>query len=498
MTTVALYEAGVLFLLVLAGAMFAHLQGLRKWAVVALAPAIGIVLYVVVGLALTLFQISEGALILPAATVAIPAIPLFLRGIRGSRYSATDSLCILAPAVIAFVGGIALFPLIDKLTYIHHTDSVGYLNIGSLIYSGGFIDYVDPWDLQHRPLSVGLMHAPANVIGEYYIRLLNPFIAGSILALMTWFIVARLHDRLDRRLLVLLLISMALALGTANRFVMHSFYMNGHLLAGLCMVMIGGSGWLVAAGRKDQENAMLAMQALATFVLAITRPEGSLLAAIALAPTLVCGRVPAGKRVILAIILGGSMVMWQGFMLSVFINRKADIPASILGMMGVGLALIAGSFLLRLRQIQARPMTWMLLFEAGLWLMLAFLAFRDPVLLEKSFAATIRNLGIYWGVFAIMLGGLFLFALLFTGAPDRIFLRLPVTAYLPLVFLLAYLRESAYRVGGGDSLNRMFISIVPLAVLFIAASAASQGWRIPRLPRNVSVEAAPSLEAGAV
>jgi membrane protein implicated in regulation of membrane protease activity len=47
-----------------------------------------------------------------------------------------------------------------------------------------------------------------------------------------------------------------------------------------------------------------------------------------------------------------------------------------------------------------------------------------------------------------------------------------VTTFLPLVFLLAFLRDGAYRVGATDSLNRMWIQIIPLAVLYVMAAIA--------------------------
>ncbi len=76
----------------------------------------------------------------------------------------------------------------------------------------------------------------------------------------------------------------------------------------------------------------------------------------------------------------------------------------------------------------------------------------------------------------VMLVTLIAVVLVFFPAPGRIFLRFPLTTFLPLAFLLAYLRALPYRVGVADSLSRMFIQVVPLAILFVASAAASKGW----------------------
>ena len=46
-------------------------------------------------------------------------------------------------------------------------------------------------------------------------------------------------------------------------------------------------------------------------------------------------------------------------------------------------------------------------------------------------------------------------------------LRFPLTTFVPFVFLMAYFREGSYRVGLADSLNRMIMHVVPLAILLL-------------------------------
>jgi hypothetical protein len=52
-----------------------------------------------------------------------------------------------------------------------------------------------------------------------------------------------------------------------------------------------------------------------------------------------------------------------------------------------------------------------------------------------------------------------------------------------VALLLAYLRdEGAYRVGQYDSLNRMFMQVVPLAVLYVVVVYATAGRTRPVAP----------------
>ena len=70
---------------------------------------------------------------------------------------------------------------------------------------------------------------------------------------------------------------------------------------------------------------------------------------------------------------------------------------------------------------------------------------------------------------APVLAGLVLAVLVLFRVPGQHYLRFPLTTFIPVAFLLAYLREGAYRVGYGDSLARMTMHVVPLAVLYVIA-----------------------------
>jgi hypothetical protein len=50
----------------------------------------------------------------------------------------------------------------------------------------------------------------------------------------------------------------------------------------------------------------------------------------------------------------------------------------------------------------------------------------------------------------------------------------PVFGFVPLIYVMAYFRKP-YRVGWGDSANRMMTHILLLAVMFVALAATQRG-----------------------
>lgn len=177
-------------------------------------------------------------------------------------------------------------------------------------------------------------------------------------------------------------------------------------------------------------------------------------------------------------------MVWQGFVLWVHRERAEAVPATVTGMLvlGVLLVVLAAGLLRwesRSNRLLGRPDRLLWIAEAGLWLALAGLALRDPAILVDSVDATIQNVVFgdgKWGSSLVLLGTLVAGAVVFLRSPGAANLRFPVTTFLPLAFLLAYLRDAAYRVGYGDSLSRMFMHIVPLAVLFVMVTYSRTDW----------------------
>ena len=76
-----------------------------------------------------------------------------------------------------------------------------------------------------------------------------------------------------------------------------------------------------------------------------------------------------------------------------------------------------------------------------------------------------------WGASLLVLAGVLVVAVLLRRVEHEQVWLFPLLTFVPLSVLLAFLREGAYRVGPGDSLNRMLLHVLPLAVLAVAVTA---------------------------
>jgi hypothetical protein len=276
---------------------------------------------------------------------------------------------------------------------------------------------------------------------------------------------------------------------TNDRMIWSVFALYPHLLVALLVLLIAGLGWVIAVtsetttSNKIDREGLLAIQSMAIPALVVARPEGSVMAAVAMLPTLLCGGVTRKSRMLLLLVLALSVLAWN----LLLIKHATHQTLSVVGPLAIAaIGLIVAALLLAPKAnaymafLEERCFLIILLVEAALWMALLGAAVWNSQMLLTSIGATGQNL-FYgaggWGYSLIVIGVLVLVCAVAVRERQLIFLRFPVTSFIPLGFLLAYLREEAYRVGYGDSLNRMWIHILPLAVLFVVAALNSDRWR---------------------
>lgn len=468
-----IYELLVLLVPLVAGCALMHAQGLKGWALPAFGFVAGLMLQVAIGSLLVFSGLPWWQWLTLSLTLALPVAWWIHRRIRDPGLEVDVRVVVLI--LVLFAGAIAFFWSANLVKW--HADSFRYLMLGSLM-NGDHFDVVVPSLLSTRLLGTSILHAPAGMFGESYLRALTPFMAISCLFIVAWFSVRGLEGRLSRGWAVVFAVVGALVLVTVNRYVWHAFYLNGHLYFGIGLLIIAGCAWLQGR-RVVSERALLTLQAIAIPSLVVTRPEGTIMAALVLVPVLVNEQVPWRRRALLLVVLGTSTALWQAYHAWSYHSAGIGVPgyAAAFLVLGVVIALVAPIMGWQgLRAVFRHVPT---LVETGLWLALLVAAFLQPHVFVASVKATLVNTaldGASWGYSLVMIAILALCVLVATRNPERFALRFAVTTFLPMSFLLAHLREGAYRVGDGDSLSRMFIHILPLVVLFLV-SAASAEWR---------------------
>jgi hypothetical protein len=194
------------------------------------------------------------------------------------------------------------------------------------------------------------------------------------------------------------------------------------------------------------------------------------------------------KRIIL-ITFGSSVLIWQGYLVWVFIQQSNTVPISVSGLLSLGVLSFLIAFIIKIYPFEKHSNFFIWISEISLWLALLGFAIIKPNVLIQSLEATKANIfdgkgG--WGTSIIALGLLVIFGLILTTFSGKTFLRFSITTFLPVSFVLAYLREGAYRVGLGDSLNRSFLHIVPLSILFISVSINTGQWNFKEIFNKIA------------
>ena len=460
------------------GVTIMRVIGIEGWILPAMGFVTGIAIHIIIGTIQAVTIVSSSPVITIMATILLSAIIWFWCYIQGKDISIK-----ITPALIFtifIVLAVLLFRTINLQCFT--PDSFRYIEVGSLLESGN-LNHATPNLLLDRLLAVPLMHAAANLVDEFYFRSITPLLAISSIFILAWLIHEGLSlSNIESWLVKLFSITGAFLLVTSNRFVFNAFYINGHMLTAVFLLLLVGCGWLQVKKATIDPRALLVLQVISISVLTLTRPENPLFAGIALLPFLASGRIFWKHRALLLFVLGFSVVTWYGFLWIKYIGSGEAVPISVVGMIGFGSVSVMIAPLLAWRKIDQLLPNSLVLAELSIWLILMFFAFQNFSLLKRSILATIDNIFLDyggWGSVLVLLIIISIGVMIFTKVSDFIILRFPITTFLPYVFLLAYLRDGAYRVGHGDSLNRMFLHIVPLAILFIISTAASEEWGLP-------------------
>ncbi|MEX1078651.1 MAG: hypothetical protein WED09_06035 [Homoserinimonas sp.] len=482
-------ESLVILSMLVGGSAVVRVAGLRGWGVPILGSVAGVSLYISIGAVQVLSPITSSSILTMSLTAGIPIAVWLWNYFRGR-----DVRIKVLPAIALMVGVISLIALFRAARLVAwSSDSFRYLLNASLIATDNF-DSASTALIPKRLIGVPLLHAPSGLSGSYYLPSIAPLIAALALALIAWLAWNGLSVKHNKWTVAIVTTAGLLTLATTNRFVFHGFYINGHLLFGALLLAVVGCSWIMVVDSRVSRQAMLLVMGLAIVALVFVRAETALLVGFALLPTLLDRRFSHRTKAALLALLGVPLIAWQSFVASVYLEEGSGVPLSVSGLLAAGIVMVAGIPALRWKGLNRWGQQILLLAEIGLWLALGMLALQEPEVLIDSIAATTQNtvLGAAsWGLSLIMLVGLTVLAA-FLKVPDGQLLRFPLTTFVPFVFLLAYLRDAAYRVGDGDSLNRMWIQLIPLAVLYFTVAIGAGEWRLKRASADSPTDEVPA------
>ena len=433
---------------------------LRCW----LALPIGLVMYVAAGLVALLLGVFSFWLIVLA--VSSVALLLAWRARARMLLDRREVLVLGAVVGITVIVGFASHGLhLTKMS----EDSIQMVVTSSAIAQG--VSFADLPTVLAFPLFISLAHTPAfTLTGDFHIEALTPALGVACLASFAMLVREVLRERgsTPRESAVVLWIS-TLAAASGFLVIYQIFYVNGHLLFALFLAVFVVSAWLTAM-RGDPQWAVLMVPALTS--LAMLRLEGPIVATLAVVPFVATEAIPFRVRLVVTSTFGVFVLALFGTYFNVGrAGRILDdgiIATTLLATLGL-LALLALSRWRRARGL-VRISPWVLL--VVLAAAAAAVTALEPQHMGETASAMVENVirSGQWGATLIGLLVLVVIAAFTLRIRFSALWFVPVLGFVPLIYAMAYFRKP-YRVGWGDSANRMMTHILFLAVMFVALAA---------------------------
>ena len=465
----ALVELAAVASMLVGGMFLLWSFGAKGWGVAPWGFATGAFLTIAVGFVQAATPLT-GSPIVTMSVVAFGPVAWWWREMARGR--ATPVSWVVSGTASAVVGGsVALHRGLH--TFAYHVDSMEYLGVGALLVHNNYAAAVIPDQMDKRFLAVPLLHASAHLAGEYYLASVTPLLACAVVGIVGWLVLTRARPIVgDRGAWWLAALGMV-ALATMNRFDFHAIYLNGHLFTALGVLAAAGSCWLVASGSSSLGRAPAAVAVLAIIALVLTRAEGTFLALAAVLPVVATSSVGRRVRALLLGTVGLSTALWYGFTAAIKISR--DYPLGPSGpMLVAGLAMVAAAVVVANGRWAGTWRRSPFFYEGGIAAIVLLLAYVKPSILTISIDALYNNAyGWFssWGAAFEIVTMLVIAAVFVSRGQGLGSIRAPVTIFLPLAMFLAYARGSGYRTADADSLNRMLVEVVPLAIVYVLMSA---------------------------
>lgn len=439
---------------------------------------VGVIVWLLVGLVLVAGPLTYrpsaslawlGATALPGAIVATRR-----KGAATAIRSLPWAAGLAAVTFVASLGAQALDA--TNIT----VDSVRYLLIGDALARVGGVDAVSRGELLTRGVVVPLMHAPSGLVGRQHLASLTPLLGLTGIATLLVLLSQTLSGfSTPRRWRGWLLASLVILILGSNRAVYHAFYVNAHMLFAVGLILLVFGYWM-AASTGSVQWVLPSLPGVALLV--AIRPEGALVLAPFLIVAMAYPELPAKARWLPAIPFALAAVGWFGLIVAQTRQTAWSLAEPEVGLVAVGIVVGVLAVL-----VAIWPNIWVIRVApyaavVGPLAALLGLAARDttvPSIARRTFVATASNLASegHWAFtwWVLPLAAVAAWAVL--RFPHQRLWTAPLAAFTAIFFLLPFLREGGYRIGTGDSGNRILMHILPVVLGYVILAA---GWGAAR------------------
>jgi len=482
----------------ISGFTFLYSLGIRGYSTIPLGFIIGLSMQIIIGGFQIITTISTTPILTLLIILALPFI--WLLCVKNSYKIDRDGISrfCLHLSIIFIVVSISIIFFFNEGWVKWSYDSLRYI-LSSKIFYDNRISILSEDLLTKRLFGVPVVHMPAQMSGENYLRSVFPLLGITTVTSFMFFVKLSLKKHLSSKKIWVLVIIGGLLLVSNNRFIWNWFYLNNHLICAALVMVMSACGWLIIHDKESYSKCFFPLIIIVIPALIFTRPESVIIASVAIIPMIFSEIFSQKQKMILLTCLGSSTTTFYGY---TFFLLGGDFrqPHTLYLLYGILVICIAFIFryIYKLKILSFLVKRATGITEIFIWTVLILFFLLNPQVMIISLKATYENIVLgegLWGLSLVTLSVIIIITVILIKLPENIsILRLPVTSFLPIMFLLPYLRGGAYRVGAGDSLNRMLVQIIPLTVYFLVVLIGLGKPRFARSKVNETYYSNPMLQ----
>jgi hypothetical protein len=351
-------------------------------------------------------------------------------------------------------------------------DSIALISTGRRIAYEGYSSAIIE-ELSLRGAYLSQLQSASVFLGDDYLYAAQPAFAYAF-ALSYFYLSHRIMGHLlsNKRLALALSFLTSLVLFSTFFIVFQIFYIHNNLISAVYLFIGVSAFWLAPV---EDKNSWVMLGVLALLGFSLARNEAPIFALIFLVPVISAGQIPYRIRLRSILPYLVTLILWYSYLLArMGAGTKILDPEKTLVIIG---ALAAFGILVIFSEHQ-----WIKRFLlphlprimlGALLLLLVLMAIQKPEHMKFSVYAFIKNfLGYgWWGITWIIFSFLLVFSLAAPRIPREEIFFYGITSFVSTLLALSYFRNP-YRLGWGDSANRMFTHVLPILILYVLMKTA--------------------------
>lgn len=424
----------------------------------------GSLIWVIAGVSFLIVSMPYSALNMLLLAITI-LIALTIIHIRRGTWRLTRS------EITWFVGVMLAFAIVVSVATQYNFsvasyDSIAQIMLGRNIANHGFTESVTR-ELASWGVFLPLLQSASVFLGDGYLYAAQPAFAFTLL--LTFFYLSQRAARQsfsEVRVALALALLATLALASTYFMVFQAFYIHNGLIAATYLFVAIVTFWLALCERN---NVWLIFAILALTGYSISRTEAPLFALIFLALVVSTGQISYRVRLAFSLPYLIILVLWYLYLLRIM-GAGTDIldPKKTLVIIG---SLTAFCILIGLsyyRWVERYFLPILHIFMLGVLLLILMVMFiLKPEDMQISMTAIWQNMIINgrWGATWLILLGLLVFGLIQPRFSYERLFSYGIPLFFALLLALGFMR-APYRLGWGDSANRIITHIIPIIFLY--------------------------------